>query len=142
MERGLLMASWCPAVVCASVFAASCNTKTEEVIGVVRSAADGCTETEVVYAIEVEDTDTPADTPPEWCALMGNDENVTCFLHSKNGEGRHGVELPRDLDHADVPTDHPDVDCWAAEAAAWDAEWDGTTEDYHPLWSNDWLSYE
>ncbi len=133
--------SWCLAAF-GLVVLSSCTTEVE-VIGVVRSVANGCAETEQVYVFEVpENGGVPADIVPEWCTVMGSDDRVTCFLTERNGNARHGNDLPRELEHTDVPDNHPDVECWAVEAAEWDAAWDGTDEDYHPIWSNDWYDYE
>ena len=115
------------------------DTMTVTVIGIGRAANHDCVDEERAYTFEIERRSSyPASVPPEWCGVLGEGNDVVCFLHSENGYGRPGVEVARALTHSKVPADHPDLGCWEAELAAWDADYDPDDPgSYHPMWNSD-----
>ena len=93
------------------------------IVGEVRDPENGCEPTLVEYKYRKKKAESvPLGTGPDWCAVMGDSEHVTCFLNIHNEEFYYYLTLPRNEDHTAPDRSHPDAECWKEEAATWEDE--------------------
>lgn len=145
-NQAIFRTSYCTSLSLLLLGTVGCKEKVT-ILGEHRDPTNGCDSTLVEYEFRVVKGPVTAEWRQDWCAIMGDDDEMTCFLNANNDRKNPYLLLPQTLEHTTVEPSHPDLDCWQVELAEWEMKYGDYSggeagaapyeEGYHPIFNNE-----